>query len=69
MERTTAWKRNSEWFKRKARLERMVPLKTIEPRVKRLEKKLTPTIIWNELILYDENSSLCQFEVKLSNPM
>ena len=43
-----------------------VPCDRRETAVKRHEKRFTPHIICTELMLYEEKSLLCQFDVKLS---
>ena len=43
------------------------PPSIIDHTVKRQENRFAPNIIWMVDILYNENSSDCQLEVKLSN--
>ena len=46
-----------------------IPPSIIDHTVKRQENRFAPNIIWMVDILYTENSSDCQLEVKLSNAM
>ena len=69
MERSVAWRANSEWTRRKLRHEKKTPRKRRELTVKTQEKMFTPNIIWMEETLYWVNTSACQFELKLSNSM
>ena len=64
-----AWQANSGWLIMNPTAAKKIPPSIIDHTVKRQENRFAPNIIWMVDILYTENSSDCQLEVKLSNAM